>query len=143
MDFKQRININPVISILKLPQTSNTDDTFLGLLSAYVQVPGGLFSRPRSPVRSWLRPSVDPEASRRTQETISGTQGIVLFKGMKISGFCYLLECSGRNAYIFFTPGVQLFSKTVFVYMCGNRFKALVYLKQLFLCSPEKLTIII
>ena len=82
MDFKQRININPVISILKLPQTSNTDDTFLGLLSAYEQVPGGLFSRPRSPVRSWLR-----EASRRTRETISGTQGIVLFKGMKISGF--------------------------------------------------------
>ena len=85
--FKQGININPVISILKLPQTSNTDDTFLGLLSAFEQVPGALFSRPRSPVRSWLRPSVDPEASSRTQETISGTQGIVSFKGMKISGF--------------------------------------------------------
>ena len=85
--FKQGININPVISILKLPQTSNTDDTFLGLLSAYEQVPGDLFSRPRSPVRLWLRPLVDPEASRRTQETISGTQGIVSLKGMKISGF--------------------------------------------------------
>ena len=87
--FKQRININPVISILKLPQTSNTDDRFLELLSAYEQVPGagGLFSRPRSPVRLWLRPSVDPEASRRTRETISGTHGIISFKGMKISGF--------------------------------------------------------
>lgn len=85
--FKQRVNINLVISILKIPLTSNTDDTFLGLLSAFEQVPRALFSRPRSPVRSWLRPSVDPEASRRTQETISGTQGIVSFKGMKISGF--------------------------------------------------------
>lgn len=85
--FKQRVNINLVISILKIPLTSNTDDTFLGLLSAFEQVPGALFSRPRSPFRSWLRPSVDPEASRRTLETISGTQGIVSFKGMKISGF--------------------------------------------------------
>ena len=85
--FKQRVNINLVISILKLPLTSNTDDTFLGLLSAYEQVPGALFSRPRSPVRSWLRPSVDPEVSRRTGEKIYGTQGIASFKGVKISDF--------------------------------------------------------
>ena len=85
--FKQGININPVISILKLPQTSNTDDTFLGLLSAYEQVPGALFSRPRSPGRWWRWPSVEPEVSRRTGEKIYGTLGIASFKGVKISDF--------------------------------------------------------
>ena len=103
MDFKQRININPVISILKLPQTSNTDDTFLGLLSAYEQVPGGLFSRPRSPVRSWLRPSVDPEASRRTREKIPCTLGIFSFKGMKISDFVITLSVQDETP-TFFCP---------------------------------------
>lgn len=133
------MNINPVISILKLPNTSNTGDTFLGLLSAYEQVPGALFSRPRSPVRSWLRHSVDPEASRRTRETISGTQGIVSFKGMKISDFVITLSVQEETPTLFFTLGVQLFSKTVFVYTGGDRFKTLVCLKQLFLCSREKL----
>ena len=44
--FKQRVNINLVISILKIPLTSNTDDTFLGLLSAFEQVPGISFPVP-------------------------------------------------------------------------------------------------
>ena len=97
------MNINPVISILKLPLTSNTDDTFFGLLSAYEQVPGALFSHPRSPVRLWLRPSVDPEASRRTREKIPCTLGIFSFKGMKISDFDITLSVQDETP-TFFLP---------------------------------------